>query len=94
MGLRDFEDWNAEATRSVLTRRREMCEAALLPHLRQESINRTLDELRFSTYELDHGEEIEEIEAMAKRRLGEIRKELAARKKKADEVKKVGGMKK
>jgi hypothetical protein len=94
MGLRDFEDWTTEATRSVLTRRREMCEAALLPHLRQESINRTIDELRFGTYELDHGEEIEEIEEMAKRRLGEIRKELAARKKKAAENKAAGGKKK
>ena len=93
MGLRDFEDWHAEAARSVLTRRREMCEAALLPHLRQESINRTLDELRFAMYELDHGEEIEDIEAMAKRRLVEVRAEMAARKK-AAEIKKAGGVKK
>ncbi len=79
MGVRDFEHWTAEATRSVLTRRRELCEAALLPHMRQEAINRHLDELRFALYELDHGEEIEEIETMAHDRLLKIRADLKAK---------------
>jgi len=94
MGLRDFEDWTAEAARSVLTRRMELCEAALLPHLRQESINRTMDELKYKIYELDNEQEIEDIEAMAKRRLVEVRAEMAARRKNAAEINKAGGMKK
>jgi len=76
MGQRDFEHWTTEAARTVLMRRREMCEAALLPHYRQESINRTMDGLGMALYEIDHGDEIEAIEAMAKKRLEEIREKI------------------
>ena len=47
--------------------------ASLLPHQKEDSMRRSLDELNMQFYELDHGDVIEKVERMAKRRLEQMR---------------------
>jgi len=69
MGLRDFSIWSKEAARRALLRRSELYGASLLPHQKEQYMRRTLDELRLRLYEMDHEDDIAEVEAMAKQRL-------------------------
>ena len=73
MDIRDFSAWSREAARRALLRRSEMYGASLLPHQKEDSMRRSLDELNMQFYELDHGDVIEKVEGMAKRRLEQMR---------------------
>lgn len=73
MDVRDFSAWSQEAARRVLQRRSEAYAAALLPHQMETDMRRTLDALSLQFYELDHADEIEDIDALAKRRLEDMK---------------------
>jgi len=73
MDIRDFSAWSKEAARRALLRRSEMYGASLLPHQKEDSMRRSIDELNMQMYELDHEDAIARIEALAKRRLEQIR---------------------
>ena len=73
MDVRDFSAWSHEALRRMLRRRSELYGASLLPHQKESSMRRSLDELNMQIYELDHGDEIEKAEAMAKQRLEQMK---------------------
>lgn len=73
MDIRDFSAWSKEAMRRILLRRSERYGASLLPHQKEDSMRRSLDDLRLQMYELDHEGEIADIDAQAKRRLEQMR---------------------
>ena len=45
-----------------------------MPHLDEKTVKREIEEANQEVYELDHEDEIEAIEKMAKTRLAELRK--------------------
>ena len=47
--------------------------ASLLPHQKEDSMRRSIDELNMQMYELDHEDAIARIEALAKRRLEQMK---------------------
>ena len=73
MDIRDFSAWSKEAARRTLSRRSEMYSASLLPHQKEDAMRRSLDELNMQMYELDHEDAIARVEALAKRRLEEMK---------------------
>jgi len=73
MDIRDFSAWSREAARRALLRRSEMYGASLLPHQKEDSMRRSLDELNIQFYELDHGDAIARIEELAKQRLEQMK---------------------
>jgi hypothetical protein len=73
MDVRDFSVWSREAVRRALLRRSEMYGASLLPHQKENTMRRSIDDLNIQFYELDHGEAIEKVEAMAKQRLEQMK---------------------
>jgi len=79
LDVRDFSFWIHEARAKVLRRKMEAYSASLLPH--QDNIQSQIDELNLQIYSLENEEEIEEIEAVAKKRLEEIRANRKKRKK-------------
>lgn len=74
MDIRDFAVWTREAARKVLLRRHEAYAASLLPHQEHGDMQRTLGDLDAQIYELDHGDQIAEIDALARQRLEDMRK--------------------
>jgi hypothetical protein len=50
-----------------------MYSASLLPHQKEDSMRRSLDELNLQFYELDHADAIDKVETLARRRLEQIR---------------------
>jgi hypothetical protein len=73
MDVRDFSAWSREAARRALLRRSEMYGASLLPHQKEDSMRRSIDELNIQFYELDHEDAIARVEELAKRRLEQMR---------------------
>jgi hypothetical protein len=73
MDIRDFSAWSKEAARRALLRRSEMYGASLLPHQKEDSMRRSIDELNMQMYELDHEDAIARVEGLAKRRLEQMR---------------------
>ena len=59
--------------RRALLRRSELYGASLLPHQKEDSMRRSIDELNMQFYELDHEDAIEKVEAQAKRRLEQMK---------------------
>jgi hypothetical protein len=73
MDIRDFSAWSKEAARRALLRRSEMYGASLLPHQKEDSMRRSIDELNMQMYELDHEDAIARVEVLAKRRLEQMK---------------------
>lgn len=82
MDVRDFSTWVREAKRRALERRRDLYEAALLPN--QKDIGAAVNGLEMEMYALDNEDRIEMVEAMARKRLQEIK---AKRRAKAERMK-------
>ncbi len=74
MDVRDLDAWSKEARRKVLLRRQEAYAASLLPHQEADAMQRMLDDLGMEMYEIDHGDEISEIDAKARQRLEAMKK--------------------
>ena len=73
MDVRDFSAWATEAMRRALRRRWEMYGASLLPYQKENVMRRSIDDLSMQMYEIDHGDEIEKTEVLAKQRLEQMK---------------------
>jgi hypothetical protein len=81
LDIRELRDWEKEAELKRTLDRGERYAASLLPHRRSEDVNREITKLEMEVYNLEHEEEVDRVEKMARKRLEEIRKKKARRRK-------------
>lgn len=82
MDVRDVKAWIKEAGLKIMADRMERYAASLLPHRKTEDVTVELRNLDMKVYELEHEDQLIQIEKMAKKRLAEIKRKKARRRKK------------
>jgi len=81
MDVRDLEDWVRESVRRRLERREEAYNVILLPHQKPEEIRKEVESIHWQIYELEHGDDLDELDRRAQEKRKRDAPKLKPRKK-------------